>query len=358
MTLHDNEFYDDTSANYIDDQTKNRLKKHNLKLSMAKSIGVINPRHEAKTTWVGVDIIIPESAYPKNEMKYERFSKLLTMYFDTTNQDINDFYYWGVKEDENNNFSLTCVDAECTEQSRGIIFISKQFIRENTYSDSISLHQFPNLDSALADKALKTVKKEVAAYASWTKSDIYDFTVSTRDNNEHAGDSHCYGIGDVINNSVNECIDGVVEDIDSNKNSMALILNICTIELDEDTDPIEYVVSYLESFFDTRLTLGTTYFDEEASEACVVFLPSELPSFQKVIDHVGHYFIDSMVDYTTNDKKFEKLETWDVVRMLSGTIPFEKWPTVMQNTFLNALFNSIADVTFKSAQWRYLDMPA
>ena len=191
-----------------------------------------------------------------------------------------------------------------------------------------------------------------------TFNNMFDVTVSTMDGTNSETIHNCYPVGGIINDVVSNAIKVITNTINHKENSMVLVLNIDDVSLDEGVDPIGYVFDYLDSFFGPRMTVGSTDFNKETGEAKIVFLPSELPSFQQAVDHLEHYFIDCMELYINNQEEATELEPWLLVKMLSGVIKFEDWSTVIQNAFLCALFNSIADVTFKSVAWQNTDTPA
>lgn len=360
--------YDEVANKFIKEETMKSLVKHNLKLTLTKSINALNPREHRKATWVGVDIITPDSlssnhekhgmpnklvasnfgaitpnGLSSNHEKHATFNELAVSYFNITNQNMTDFYYWGVNDEGSSEFCAVEPNAKCTYKSRGIIFISKAAIK----------------DSPLSSKtAFEYIKKEVGVYTNWVHNNVFDATVSTMDGTISETIHNCYPAGGTINDVVSHAIEVITNAIDHKENSMALVLNIDNVSLDDDVDPIGYVFNYLNSFFGPRMTVGSTNFDKETGEAKIVFLPSELPSFQRAVDHIEHYFIDCMESYISNQEEATELEPWLLVKMLSGVVKFEDWSTVIQNAFLCALFNSIADVTFKSAAWRNTDTPA
>lgn len=334
--------YDEVATKYVKEETIKALVKHNLKLTLTKSINAVNPRQHRKATWVGVDIITPDSLSSSHE-KHTTFNELAVSYFNITNQNMTDFSYWGVNDEGSSEFCAVEPSAKCTYKSRGIIFISKATIKDSPLS---------------SNNAFEYIKKEVGIYTNWVHNNVFDVTVSTMDGTISETVHNCYPAGGIINDVVSHAIEVITNAIDHKENSMALVLNIDDVSLDEGVDPIGYVFDHLDSFFGPRITVGSTNFNKETGEAKIVFLPSELPSFQQAVDHIEHYFIDCMESYISNQEEATELEPWLLVKMLSGVIKFEDWSTVIQNAFLCALFNSIIDVTFKSAAWRNTDTPA
>lgn len=334
----------------LKERTRRRLEKLNLKLTTNRAMGVVNPRYNSNTLWVGVDCKIPKALMINAEGKYTTFKMFAELYLQGLGKNIDNFYMWGVLDEGVNQYKVVEPNTKWTGTGCTFIVVDKSYMVE-TYADNLDLGEHSTFEAAFLNKSLDIVQTEVAMSQAWCYDNTWDVTVSAVNRDIVHTIQDCYDVSDIIDKAVNSAIDKVVEKIDRAPESWALIVKVDT-KLIDGADPISYIADMLYLILDKPLTFGSTYFDKSAKEACIVFFPAELPSLTDIVQHSGYHIVDKMEEYVCNEKRFNDLNTWDIVRMLTTAEPFSNWSDIMQSALLHSLFGGITGTTFKSATIR------
>lgn len=332
--------------NILSTEQKDYLKNLNLCVGVVKSVNVENPRHQSKTTWIGMDRLLGEpegqpAVLADDGSELRTIKALATRILASDGKDINDFYCGGVINEGHHLYTLVDMDTKLDFNVNGFIFISKEDIAQmrSNHNHAFSQDEINDLHAA---KANEIFEWEIAEYKCWVHGDVYDVTVCV-DYNSVVRTSrtleHCYHIENLIELEVYSVAGSIIKDINNTDGAVKVTLKMDTDKIKDDY--LGYLVAGITREFDFAFTLGSTTEDYNTGEMTVVLLPQEIPTFQDLINSSGFHLIDLMRKHSADANGNESHGAWDTVNMLMNPLPFNEWSDIMQKALLNTLFDSI-----------------
>lgn len=332
--------------NLLSVEQRNYLKKHKLRVGAVKSVNVENPRHEAKTTWVGIDRLLGEpedqpAILAADGTEVRTIEALATRILASSGKDINDFHCSGVINEGHHLYTLVDMNTKLDFNVNGFIFISKDAITQMRSSNTHNLTKKLTDDLHTA-KANEIFAWELDEYKCWIYGNVYDLAVCIDD---YSGArisktiEHCYNIENLIELEVSDAASSIIEGIDNTDGSLKITLQMDTDKVHNNY--LDHIVDGLSQEFGFAFTLGSTTEDYNTGEVTLVLLPHEIPIFQELVDSSGYHLIELMRKYSVDADGKEPMGAWDLVNTLMMPQPFHAWSDVMQSALLKTLFVSI-----------------
>lgn len=309
----------------ISEDNKKKLEKLEMGLHLSRSMGVINPRKSAQSVWVGVDVNMPNIVKDKTV----KVSEVVSDYFTATKQDKNDFWWCSVTGTELDGYEIDEVTLDWTDSNyiKGFIFMPKKDLS--------------------AIEACKIMERELDTYNAWADNHVMDITITTVADSMSVCRKGFVNLDNNINDIICELIDELASKIDSSEDAME-----CVFSFDEkalhDKDVVKYVASQLKERFGIAATIGKNSQDDKESMASFVFLSSNFPPIQDVINVAGERFVVNMRDNMPASDGFSSNDAWALVGLFVNPEPFNNWWPSVQNAFIKSMFDRIPYVELKS----------
>lgn len=311
---------------------KQRLKNLDMGLHLSRSMGVINPRKSAQSVWVGMDVNMPNIV----KDKAVKVIDVISDYFATSRQDKNDFWWSSVTGTELDGYEIDEVTLDWSDSNhvKGFIFMPKKDLS--------------------AIEACKIMSRELDTYNAWASNNIFDITITTVADSISVCRKGCVNLGNNINDFISELIGELASKVDSSEDAMKCVFSFDAKAL-HDKDVVKYVAAQLKERFGIVATIGKNSQDDKESMASFVFLSSNVPRLQDVIDLAGERLIVNMRDNMPASDGFSSNDAWALVGLFVNPEPFNNWWPSVQNALIKSMFDRIPYVELKSFGFCHAD---
>ena len=331
-----------------------------LSLGIKNSNGVVNPRKNSHSTWVGIDTKMPNSYLSSTTV-----GEYADAYFKGRNLDEAEHIWCPVILPDNNTdavpeYNLISDSGFLLDDAEGFIFIKK----------SVALLLFgganKELDHFELDEKVKELfNDEIKHYRAWDSDNIFDVSISTNKDTglkAAAKDLYNINISSKTNGIMTDGIDSALIDIDNQiaraKDAVSLTLNL-DIETSEKegVNALEYVVTRLKNDFGLDLTIGHYYYDRLNKALDIVFLGRSVNTITAIRKSCEQDFdfLEAMGKQTTelvSSGDFEAINAWKVAAVLIDETSFNEMPTIMQMALIRSVFSSMTGVEIDSVVWK------
>ncbi|MBO6225698.1 MAG: hypothetical protein J6N72_09670, partial [Psychrobacter sp.] len=252
----------------ISESSKRRLTNLDMELQLSRSMGVVNPRKLAQSVWVGVDVNMPNIV----KDKAVKVSEVISDYFAASKQDKDDFWWSSVTGTELDGYEIDEVNLDWTDSNhvKGFIFMPKKHLS--------------------AIEACKIMSRELDAYNAWASNNVFDVTIRTRADSMNVCRKGCINIGNNIDEVAYELISELASKVNNSEDAMECVFSFNANAL-TGKDIIKYFVTQMKEHFGVVATIGKNAQDDEESIARIVFLSSDVPRLQDIIDLTGERLV-------------------------------------------------------------------
>lgn len=332
MTVLNNHNLEGITQLIVSDNNKRRLANLDMGVHLSRSIGVINPRKLAQSVWVGVDVNMPNIV----KDKAVKVIDVISDYFAASQQNKDNFWWSSVTGTELDGYEIDEVDLDWTDSNhiKGFIFIHKKDLS--------------------AIEACKIMSQELNTYNAWLSNHVFDVTIRTIADSMSVCRKGCVNLGNNINDTVHELISELASKVNSSEDAMRCVFSFDAKALN-DKDVVKYVAAQMKEQFGIVATLGKNSQDDKESIASFVFLSSDVPRLQDIIDLSGERLVVNMRDNMPAIDGFNSNDAWALVGLFVNPEPFNNWWPSVQNALIKSVFDRIPYVELKSFKFCNVD---
>lgn len=332
MTVLNNHNLEGITQLIVSDNNKRRLANLDMGVHLSRSIGVINPRKLAQSVWVGVDVNMPNIV----KDKAVKVIDVISDYFAASQQNKDNFWWSSVTGTELDGYEIDEVDLDWTDSNhiKGFMFIHKKDLS--------------------AIEACKIMSQELNTYNAWLSNHVFDVTIRTIADSMSVCRKGCVNLGNNINDTVHELISELASKVNSSEDAMRCVFSFDAKALN-DKDVVKYVAAQMKEQFGIVATLGKNSQDNESFMASFVFLSSDVPRLQDIIDLSGERLVVNMRDNMPAIDGFNSNDAWALVGLFVNPEPFNNWWPSVQNALIKSVFDRIPYVELKSFKFCNVD---
>lgn len=332
MTVLNNHNLEGITQLIVSDNNKRRLANLDMGVHLSRSIGVINPRKLAQSVWVGVDVNMPNIV----KDKAVKVIDVISDYFAASQQNKDNFWWSSVTGTELDGYEIDEVDLDWTDSNhiKGFMFIHKKDLS--------------------AIEACKIMSQELNTYNAWLSNHVFDVTIRTIADSMSVCRKGCVNLGNNINDTVHELISELASKVNSSEDAMRCVFSFDAKALN-DKDVVKYVAAQMKEQFGIVATLGKNSQDDKESIASFVFLSSDVPRLQDIIDLSGERLVVNMRDNMPAIDGFNSNDAWALVGLFVNPEPFNNWWPSVQNALIKSVFDRIPYVELKSFKFCNVD---
>lgn len=332
MTVLNNHNLEGITQLIVSDNNKRRLANLDMGVHLSRSIGVINPRKLAQSVWVGVDVNMPNIV----KDKAVKVIDVISDYFAASQQNKDNFWWSSVTGTELDGYEIDEVDLDWTDSNhiKGFMFIHKKDLS--------------------AIEACKIMSQELNTYNAWLSNHVFDVTIRTIADSMSVCRKGCVNLGNNINDTVHELISELASKVNSSEDAMRCVFSFDAKALN-DKDVVKYVAAQMKEQFGIVATLGKNSQDNESFMASFVFLSSDVPRLQDIIDLSGERLVVNMRDNMPAIDGFNSNDAWALVGLFVNPESFNNWWPSVQNALIKSVFDRIPYVELKSFKFCNVD---
>ena len=332
MTVLNNHNLEGITQLIVSDNNKRRLANLDMGVHLSRSIGVINPRKLAQSVWVGVDVNMPNIV----KDKAVKVIDVISDYFAASQQNKDNFWWSSVTGTELDGYEIDEVDLDWTDSNhiKGFMFIHKKDLS--------------------AIEACKIMSQELNTYNAWLSNHVFDVTIRTIADSMSVCRKGCVNLGNNINDTVHELISELASKVNSSEDAMRCAFSFDAKALN-DKDVVKYVAAQMKEQFGIVATLGKNSQDNESFMASFVFLSSDVPRLQDIIDLSGERLVVNMRDNMPAIDGFNSNDAWALVGLFVNPESFNNWWPSVQNALIKSVFDRIPYVELKSFKFCNVD---
>lgn len=332
MTVLNNHNLEGITQLIVSDNNKRRLANLDMGVHLSRSIGVINPRKLAQSVWVGVDVNMPNIV----KDKAVKVIDVISDYFAASQQNKDNFWWSSVTGTELDGYEIDEVDLDWTDSNhiKGFMFIHKKDLS--------------------AIEACKIMSQELNTYNAWLSNHVFDVTIRTIADSMSVCRKGCVNLGNNINDTVYDLIGLLASKVNSSEDAMECVFSFDAKAL-VNKDVIKYVAAQMKEQFGIVGTIGENSQDNESFMASFVFLSSDVPRLQDIIDLSGERLVVNMRDNMPAIDGFNSNDAWALVGLFVNPEPFNNWWPSVQNALIKSVFDRIPYVELKSFKFCNVD---
>ncbi len=324
----------------LKESTIELLESLNLEAKSSFSGGMVNPRKQTGTTWVGVDTH-KENTLHDIDLTSKGYAEAFFTYL---GEDINEYIWMGVSllEDDMGQpyYNIDENGVVLARYSKGFIFLSMEQASD-LFNDS------KDITDSVMDKVRSRVSKlfltEVSCYAAWVIKDTHNLKVFNRDNQDFSVTTrNVININNRIDDAVNNLISQLQGEVAKQDGLMQLELSVDYTVIDEKALPLKEFLAKLNEVSGIKLTIGDFKIDKPNKKMRISFLSQNLPRFSEIRQNYTDDLLKKMlsaIDLMVKNGEFDEVETWEMAGYLIKDEPFSAWPILLQT----ALFKVVVD---------------
>lgn len=320
-----------------------------LDLTIEHSNGVVNPRKNSHTTWVGVDTKMPNSYLSSTTV-----AEYAEAYF--KGRDLNEAeYIWSpiaLNGDVIGTEGLLLDDAE-----------GFMFIKVSDAALILNRSAKNSDDQQLNEDIEKLFNNEVEEYRAWDNDNIFNVGLSAKsDDIFNVQIKDCYHLENSNTNkgAIVKAVDTALIDINNQieRAGDAITLTLNIEASDEYTyKPLEYIVDQLNSVYKLNLTIGHYYYDKFNKTLDLTILGRSISNIAAIRKACKKDFelledMSKQIERLVEVDGFERVDALKMAEILLDDEGYNYMPDVMQQALIRSIITNISGVTIEGLVWK------